>query len=571
MDFADLPDRNGSSPNESEQAALVKNLLGIRRLGPPPFLVRNLLYVKAQKKETSNKIWDLRWGEATVRGEESSRQLLLKCMPKRCVLPDAFIKRHFGRSSSLTPRANSSSQNQGKIRVWLSVVLPGDECIAFGVREDTICLWARTLADAGSPLDDLNVSQSFDLSAIMAFLAHFPARMSIIVEIYATKPNGVIGEQTPVLRGEQCLLDTNYSMATSVPNKDFVINLYSASTQDILKQPALGIRPKMEPEQSDVMSDIGPATNSPSRTTDAAMSSRAPPSAPTSGDVCGTMTLSLRGTLNKKDAAPQTFDPFCEQVLVRCSYKSPAFPWWDGLTRHDFICPWCHRNCRRLRTLLFHFHLDHDRAELSLDAVQQSGESTNDPFFTLNLTISPAPPLNGADDRSSARDGHGHPRIKGPNGSANGVDTGKRADFVDENVMANRVRYPRYPANPDAEMTTDELDMTKCTVRDGANEFDGDSDATVVEDDPEALLERIIKEGWKKCSHCNRPHQCLIGATSSFAVSGARLLPKATLRLSKRATPFLIGGKTPLSSLGSMTRRPRITSGKPWVSGRSIT
>lgn len=58
-----------------------------------------------------------------------------------------------------------------------------------------------------------------------------------------------------------------------------------------------------------------------------------------------------------------------DDVHVMLTYYSPALPWWNGIVRRDFCCPWCNSDFRRLRTLLVHFQSEHQNAKLMFDSL----------------------------------------------------------------------------------------------------------------------------------------------------------------------------------------------------------
>lgn len=526
----DFTQRKGGSVSKRRAGELVQDILGFRRFGPPPFLVRNLSYVKEHKDQDPNNVADLRWSTRSVRGDGGRRQLFLKCFAKRCILTDATIKRIKRKVAGHRhlPKAQNGGAlfQPGKLRLWVSVVLRSEECISFGVRETSIRLWPKTFADSGGTITDLNIAQSFDLSAMMSFLMHFPNRLSIVAEIYALDASGCVGmEQSPMLRGEHVLLDSSVSASTSLPDQEVVLELRNPREQGLLKFPAMGIKPG--DDNVAAMSDTashnvlfnGAAQSGPIARPNGNGMARTNGGRP-KADPCGHVSIGLTGSLNNAKEEPEALDPFKEHVLVKCTYRSDSIRNWEGLIRHDFMCPWCHRNCRRLRTLLSHFHLEHEQMEISLDAMQESGENQNEPFFTINFRIDPAPAYRQL-ERTRAD----------PNAAG-------------EHVMVNRSRHPLYPIDNGADVT-DQLDMRKCAVRD-----EGDSDATVADDEVDVSLEGIALDQWKRCKHCERPHRCIYEANVHFCGEWCEI--------AHRNGFVEENGAKKLADLSSSKREPRI-------------
>lgn len=582
-----------SQPDDEEKAQLVENLLGLRRLGPPPFLVRNLRYVKSQRKVFQNQLWDLRWAAHNNRGGTGIRRLALTCSAQQCLVADASVRQLF-----CPPRPGNSDPGRmptdARLRLWLSAVLRDDERLAFGVRETVVKIWASRSEKLDAPVDECPVSHTFDLSAILAFLAKFPARLSIVVELYPLRSDVLEPRVRPVLRGEQCLTDMNISTATSVPNRDFVVDLYCLpKTQIDTTTPQMGLRQGALPKIRAANTSDGNLMRSDGNVNgatepidvDAIDVDSSPPRSldkyafetsnnlSATGPARGVLTLNLRGALSSVVESTVPSPLYCEDVLVRCSYVSPQYSWWTGIVRHDFICPWCHRNCRRLRTLLTHFHLDHDRIELSLEGVQNTGGNADEAYFTLIFNITPVKSLNGRGAGvafTKARNSGGANGRRRSNGSV--VDV---RDNEDEDVIVNRRRYRSYSTPRRKKAVDKELDMTKCAVADvtknSAENEDEDSDSTQFNDRPGRPRDYLLKEGWGRCLHCNRPHQKLYTSNVSFCGewceivhndrrNARRKLPRAmrgerldTLR-SNRATQAL----PPLASLTTATRTPRI-------------
>jgi len=233
----------------------------------------------------------------------------------------------------------------------------------------------------------------------------------------------------------------------------------------------------------------------------------------------GIVTLNLTGSIGaQRPARSDDKKKYGNHVLVECQYHSPAYPWWNGITRHDFICPWCHRNCRRLRTLLFHFHLDHDRTELALEAIQKPQDGKNgsgnssEPNFILHLSVTP---VKGAENSI--------PML--PNGA-----TGSAT----ENLSFNKQKFPKYPENTPENgapnTNVNDLDLSKLRMDDAngngnGNTAMGDNHSVSTEEDPrDAIMRHNL--GWATCQNtrCRRTHHHAYPANPNFCSEWCELL-----------------------------------------------
>jgi VEFS-Box of polycomb protein len=92
-------------------------------------------------------------------------------------------------------------------------------------------------------------------------------------------------------------------------------------------------------------------------------------------DVAGSVLLDVRGgpewLTDPEDADGEAPN---DDVHVMLTYYSPALPWWNGIVRRDFCCPWCNHDFRRLRALLVHFQSEHQNAKLMFDSLLDDRE-----------------------------------------------------------------------------------------------------------------------------------------------------------------------------------------------------
>eukprot|EP00171_Calliarthron_tuberculosum_P009924 IDg9924t1 len=431
------------------------------------------------------------------------------------------------------------------------------ESIAFGVREGAVRLWMKTHVDGDAQIDDLNVAYNFDVSGILAFLETHPSRISIIIELYAHKSRGMGMEDVPVLRGEQCLLDSDISDSTSVPSKDFVVQLYSSTKQQAaIKQPKMGMSPNPGPRTArGVLDSPAKTLNSVSMEADSTIEDKNSEqqkfafendsSRNLANSSRGTVILSVNGVLRNMHPDELGKGVFSKHILIECQYTAPEFPWWDGIIRHDFICPWCHRNCRRLRTLLFHFQLEHDRAELALEAVQEHEKNgaNIEPSFILNFNITPV-------ESRQRQDNHYKPKKRNSS-------TGKTVGIPDENVVVNRSRFSRYAC--DSEDDADEIDMSNCRVTSKGEASDASSDTTQYDDAPPPNMGAL---GWGKCKACNRSHHRMYRHDLNYCSEWCEIAHKNKVQIDNDEDNMSPDGSqmndNPMSSLATASCRRRI-------------
>lgn len=440
------------SNNDKER--LVQNLLGARRLGRPPFLIRNLLYVKDHRRELQKRLWDFEW--AGSRSSAAGRKLGLHCLPLRCVLPDVIHQRFKPKQGKEPKEEDNAHFAQARARIWLAVETGVGESLAFSVRETSVRLWPRSFVAGGGVIDDFTAEQVFDLSAIHSFLDAFTAKVSVVLELHPLKPSlgklstAVANAESPALRGELVLIDKYASTTSTVLNGEFRVRLHQVNMKALKEaQPSMGLANASN-------GDPGKTTDNKMLGTQVASNSVNDMEIDNMEQNEGMITLKLKGSLESHKDVCTPIQP--KEILVECVYKSPKFPWWNGIVRHDFICPWCHRNCRRLRTLLLHFHLDHDHSELSLEALRKpasDGVEHSEAPFVLHLNVTPVQPK-----------------------PARGMEETER-----EHVMVNSERFPKYNPAPPANGVA-ELDMSKCRVAEEDDEDDDAESISTIEEEP---------------------------------------------------------------------------------------
>jgi len=410
------------------------NILGERRLRPQPFLMRNLKYVKDHRHQLNSQISDT---ADLSRGNESGiRKLSLRARPFRCILPTSLLHK-YRQKSSLPPKTTTL----GKFRLWLSVETSGGENIAFSVRESNIRLWSKKQFKSEESREDLvNNYEVFDLSALSEFIHSFPSKLSVVFELYTHKAN--TDSATPLLRGEQLLLENyNNSFAFSgaaIPNGDFILLLNPTTKQQTdAKNPGMGLTKKPVKRAG---ASKGKASNSViTNLVDDDVGNKAMIDVTKKvgsdesmiqnlGPHQGIVTLNFTGSLDtQRPAKSDDMKKYKTEVLVECQYSSPAYPWWNGITRYDFICPWCLINWRRLGTLIFHFVLVHDNTKVAVEAVQETQDVKNRSGNILMLHLRVTPGFGVENTIPELPDG--------TTGSAT------------ENLTFNMQKFPQYPQN----------------------------------------------------------------------------------------------------------------------------
>jgi VEFS-Box of polycomb protein len=81
----------------------------------------------------------------------------------------------------------------------------------------------------------------------------------------------------------------------------------------------------------------------------------------------GTAVFDLHGGPEWTGVSKLSISNRARDVHVSMSYTSNELPWWNGIDRHDFVCPWCHLTTRRLRSLLMHLQVDHRSPKFTMD------------------------------------------------------------------------------------------------------------------------------------------------------------------------------------------------------------
>lgn len=597
-------------PEDGDDYALVETLLGMRAFGPPPFLVRNLSYVKQDRQRARRKVWDLEWARPSSRGASTARNLIFSVGADRCIL-SAKAARCLSPAGALTPYQPSSYYPQtAKIRMWLSIKQLDGHHVGFGVRETSICIWPKDHLEAGVKVDDIFTKAVFDLSGVMTFLSDFPGVLTLIVELYPPNEHCLSHGVRPVMRGELLLLDVENSATTAVANGTVVIPLSlekdpneTDTKRHSNEVPRMGFEKKAAPTRrksarqtcneprDSVDADIARCGTAPARNEAVPLSESADAvtavtatrddsdmadNANTLAD--GSISLRLLGSLEGIIVRQES--EFRPEVCITCSYTSPQLAWWDGIVRHDFICPWCHRNCRRLRTLMAHFHMEHHSVNFSLEGMSRSGDGNreaDDRQMTMKLdfhmTAMNVPTSNAKKQKTSTRATRTRQSSRAkkraiPDDSTAVVD---QVPSVTEHVYANEIRYPRYLSTTNRSLHPGAEDigvgMSKVAITNGADDSDH-SASTEYGDGPDGDYRfPLLGDGWGKCLHCGRPHREALEGDEEFCSEWCQVVYREKQRASTCRDRASGEGTTPqdaldtepaLSTYASAPRKSRI-------------
>lgn len=236
----------------------------------------------------------------------------------------------------------------------------------------------------------------FDLSALLTFLRRFPRRVELYVDVYRESVALLEAREMsykPALRSQVCLYDAEKSVSpwvrhviTCIPlesvvqhgvpeikNKDLVDGRNRSNSHSCRGTNASRILNADERRsQCHILSG---KDSMKSKENEAKFMHR----------VYGLVIAAIQGgptwrrTRTREVVSTQSHRSATleDGVHIRMLYKSPDLPLWEGIVRHDFICPWCHYRCVRLRALFMHFQVDHRDVRLMLDS-QTNGPASMD-------------------------------------------------------------------------------------------------------------------------------------------------------------------------------------------------
>lgn len=305
---------------------------------------------------------------------------MLRCSPLSCSVSDSLYQR-FKQDS------NNEECKLGRARILLCLVTPDLTPLEFSMSESLVrinpeskqgevmkdtcdggeeeeddeaegdpvsedmCNVADPMDIDGYPkrddADDTNKDGQveFDLSALFKFLDCLPDFLSVGFEVHPLSKGGKSDENRITLRGEVRLLDISSSRTSSVKNEDYTINLY-----------------------------------------------KTPKSGNELGAKIGNVKMRLFGHLAR---IPKTKPAkLLKSVFIQCKYTSSFLEKWNGLRRCDFICPWCHRNCRKLYNFVIHLVHEHKQQQpmdLPRTWVSESNSTETHADFEMRFILAPTP------------------------------------------------------------------------------------------------------------------------------------------------------------------------------------
>lgn len=461
---------------------LAQSLLEAHRFGPPPFLVRTLRYVAEDRNAAQGRLWDLNWSGADYRAAKGPRHLTLTLHAARCIVSEEHARRLFSNRS--LPR---SAPRLAFLHINLVAHQADDVKFCFAARHAKIRIWSDTPENDISiaTLDDLPFSVHFDLSSYFALLSAPLAQLSVIVRISCLEaPPAPVHEthstRVPSLTGRLVLWkDGKSTFGTAISNQ-------------LAKVPLQFTRSRYPFTDDDLLT---------TRTV-------------SHGETPQNFESSIQLTVDGRVHYPITDTARTEhpKIFVTVRYGSAQFPKWGGVVRHDFVCPWCQRNCYRFRTLLSHFQVDHADFRFSLQGLDShAGEpdSNNNLPFTVQLEVNPIDP-ESSNSQATAN-------AEGVPSSATQTDVQSIDDDDDGEIYVNPRRFRVYvdEAKRAREKENAAVEAAMKNVNLGADSHD--SDSTIFDQErAEDLLSIVRDDLWNFCSHCGRRHDCSYNDKDEF-------------------------------------------------------
>lgn len=459
-----------SNPPLSDPS-LLESLLDFRRYGPPPFLVRNLRYVHEHKSLAKGRIWDLHWTQSNYRSSYGPRHLTIVIQPSRCIIPYIVADK-----VGLENPTSSHKSRVAFLQICLIIRQEGGKKFSFASRPSKIRVWIKDHIQPSAPLDDVPFSARFDLSSFFSLLTAPLVQISLAVRISSIDyppsnnpnrrfayPYAIVGALVIWKRGAPL-------RSTALPNEDVII-------------PLRDLRTNYPFNDKDVPDDIPAAhlgENSP----------------------IAESSICLRIDGQVQHGISYLLQSEKPKIFVTLKYASSSMA-WKGIVRHDFICPWCHRNCHRFRSLLGHLQIEHDELKFTLQGMDPGvmGSNSSDAPFTVTLDVVPMK-MKAVPNGAGVSESRQPTRNRGAALSRSIADT----ESLDEDIYINPSRYPNLVesnrrAQEDAEMEA----RMKMISLDKADSTDVTS--TVIENEQSKMFLSMVKENlWNFCSHCGRRH-----------------------------------------------------------------
>lgn len=491
--------------SRSNQSTPAK-LLEARRYGPPPFLVRNLKYVAEDRKASRGRLWDLNWSRSDYRSALGPRHLTLTVNASRCIVSETTERNTFMGTASA-----SRHPREALLHLTLLARQQDGTKFCFATRHSSIRIWVPKEDDEFSnvTLDDIPFSVHFDLSSYFSLLSAELTQLSLIVRISsidappppAHEANS--GKIRAIVGSLVLWKDGKSRFGTAVANEKVNVPLRFGVLKDPLTNDDLQNVPSIH-------------LGDPSKRFDSSIQL----------DINGEIHHQITKAVEKEKP----------KIFVTLRYTSAQFPNWDGFVRHNFMCPWCPRNCHRFRTLLSHFQVDHSNFRFSLEGIDSHtgliDASSNTVPFTVQLEVTPM-----ANDAH-----HGHRSNRGD------TEDGMADDAYEEGVeiYVNPRRYRHYVDKSNEARDNAAMEAGLRSVN-----LDGDSgsDSTVFDQERgNDLLSIVRDELWNFCSHCGRRHDCSYNGKDDFCSEWCEISHKKDLEASNEGKPLLANASVPRAS-----------------------
>ncbi|KAI0564187.1 polycomb protein [Gracilaria domingensis] len=387
------------------------------------------------------------------------------------------------------------------IRLCLCVRQDGGHYVSFSLRDLSVRVWpAEDLAAGLVDPCDVAVRETFDISAVLPVLSSDAEALSLVVELAPVLNGASDASRTrDKLRGELVLWEKGSANGTVVPNGFVTLPLYLVNDN--------AIQPKHVVLERSIRQS---STSFASGTGDI----------PFVGAGAASVVLQLEGApQNSISKAVRRHKP---KLMITLTYTSQQVPHWNGITRHDFVCPWCHRNCYRYRTLLGHFQMEHEHMKFQLTSLKSGKPSDTDDVNSATVSRNETVPflvrfsVERMDSASVRTDSLLPSSVPKRMRSCGGT-----VQLPEQVIYANPQRYGSYVANANNNTGADEQfreAMERVSLRDNALSSDVQSLASteLYDNARRDLLSTVQEELRTCCKHCQRPHDFAYKGNTNF-------------------------------------------------------
>lgn len=492
---------NDSSSSSSDSHA-VSALLSAFRLGAPPFLRRNLSYIHKHKSDINNDIFDLNWTHPSHRSAHGQRHLKIIVNSSNCIISPRFNLRLGGQSNVCL---------LGCLQLSLLIEQSDGRKLSFSGRRSDIRIWRDTEHPDPHIRDDLSLNTSFDFSSFKQLLTSPVTQLSIIIHISSFRD--------PSSSSADMRNASHESIGIVVLSKQGCSKHGTALSNQIITVPLTTTN--CNNNNTNIMSLDNINVPSQNKAKTMYIGEKIDYSSVHSSirlRIDGQVEHSIKSILHANNNNSNIEDK--PRILVTVKYDSIGIK-WDGIVRHDFICPWCHRNCYRFRSLIYHLQLDHNNLKFSLNGMESSNhllENRSSAPFTVSLQVTPVHTNGKATKQFSMV------RNNNVSNAARSTSGTESEDYEEDNFI-NPGCFPSLYAARRAHESKDienglnhvSLDITPC------NDNSSDSTCTLYENEQHAFdpssssststtsaslnFPNIIRRNlWIFCYHCGRRH-----------------------------------------------------------------